>query len=406
MGNSPRVQSLFGSLLWISTMIGCSPASKVPDQRPAPQVTVAVARGEEVVDFDEFVGRTEPFETVDVRSRVSGFVEEVKFEDGKMVTEGELLYKIESETYDAAHEQDQARITVNEAKSELARANLERRKPLMEKKVITKQEYDETVAAVKETEAAVIAAKADAARSKLDVKYTSVNAPISGRIDRTLVTKGNLVSAGGLTGGTLLTRIVKNQPMYVFFDVDEKSFLKYRKTYRASAEADAKATQALNIPFAIQLANESNFPHHGVINFVESRIDEGTGSISLRGVIPNEASTLVGGAFVKVQVPFSKPYQAVVIPERAIASDQGTKYVYVVTDDNVAERKTIELGKLRGHQRVVLKGLEAGEKVVVQGLQRVRPGEKVTPTAEKATPEPEKLKPEAEKSVPAAKNSN
>jgi RND family efflux transporter MFP subunit len=401
VAHSPKLQDLCLLLLWMPVVIGCSPAAPPAAKRPPPDVTVAVARGEEVIDYDEFVGRTEPFETVEVRSRVSGFVEVVKFEDGQTVTEGQLLCKIESETYDAAHKQDLARIAVWESKNELAKANLERRKPLFEKKVITKQEYDETVAAVKETEASVIAAQADAARSKLDVKYTEVTAPIAGRIDRSQVSKGNLVSAGGVTGGTLLTRIVNNQPMYVYFDVDERSFLKYRTAYRASADASVKTTQALKIPCAVQLAGESDYPHKGLLDFVESQIDVGTGSIAVRGIIPNEDSALLGGAFVKVQVPLSKPYQAVVIPERAIASDQGTKYVYVVGDDNVAERKNIEPGKLRGHERVILKGLKAGQKVVVQGLQRTRPGEKVSPTAEKSTPAPAKKS--TEESAPAEK---
>ena len=382
MASSPRVPDLCLLLLWLWAIPGCSQAPPAAVQRPVPEVTVAVARGEEIVDFDELVGRTEPFETVEVRSRVSGFLQTVEFEDGQMVTEGQTLFRIESETYDAAHQQNLSRIAVWESKNELAQANLNRRKPLFEQKVITKEEYEEALAAVKESAASVIAAKADAARSQLDVKYTVVQAPIAGRIDRGLVTPGNLVTAGSINGGTLLTRIVKNQPMYVYFDVDEKSFLKYRTAYRASAVADAKATQAMKIPCAVQLANETGYPHQGVVDFVESRIDGGTGSISLRGILPNADSALIGGAFVRVQVPVSQPYQAVVIPERAIASDQGTKYVYVVGDDDVAQRQTVELGKQRGSLRVILSGLAAGQKVIVQGLQRARPGEKVSPTTE------------------------
>jgi multidrug efflux system membrane fusion protein len=374
-------------MLCLALAIGCTQAPPAAE-RPVPAVTFALAQGEEVTDFEEFVGQTEPFESVEVRSRVSGFVEKVEFEDGQLVTEGQPLYQIESDTYDAAHQQDLARIAVWESKNELARANLARKKPLFEKKVVTKEEYDEVVAAVKETEAAVVAAKADAARSKLDVTYTAVTAPIAGRIDRSQVTKGNLVTASGVTGGSLLTRIVRNQPMYVYFDVDEKTFLKYRKAYRASAEADVKTTQALKIPCSVGLATEKDYPHKGLIDFVESKIDSGTGSISLRGILPNEDSPLVGGAFVRVQVPLDKPYQAVVIPERSIASDQGAKYVYVVNKDNVAERKNVELGRLRGHQRVILKGLEVGQKVIVQGLQRARDGEKVSPTPDKSGEKP------------------
>ena len=396
MASSPKVpnlclflQCLFLQCLFLlcaGAISGCSQEPPAAAQRPVPEVTLAVARGEEIVDFDEFVGRTEPFETVEVRSRVSGFLEKVEFEDGQMVTEGQTLCRIESETYDAAHQQDVSRIAVWESKNEVAKANLGRRKPLFEKQVITKEEYEEALAAVKESEASVISAKADAARSQLDVKYTVVEAPIAGRIDRSLVTPGNLVTAGSVNGGTLLTRIVKNQPMHVYFDVDEKSFLKYRTAYRASAVADAKATQAMKIPCAVQLANETGYPHQGVVDFVESRIDGGTGSISLRGVLPNDDSALIGGAFVRVRVPVSQPYQAVLIPERAIASDQGTKYVYVVGDDNVAERKTVALGKQRGPSRVILGGLAAGQKVIVQGLQRARPGEKVSPTSENPPP--------------------
>jgi RND family efflux transporter MFP subunit len=265
----------------------------------------------------------------------------------------------------------------------VAKANLARRKTLLPKGTITREEYEEYVAAEREAEAAVTTAKADANRTAVDLKYTTVKAPISGRIDRALVTKGALLT-GGISSGTLLTKIVKEQPMYVYFDVDERSLLRYMRQRDQSRESAPGSLRKLGIDCFVQLADEKDFPHQGKLDFAESEVTSTTGTARLRGEFPNKARELASGMFVRVRVPASKPYKALLIPERALATDQDIKFVYVVGGDGVATRRNVALGNQRGDMRIVTSGLEAGEQVIVKGLQRVRTGQKVEAEAEVA----------------------
>ena len=238
--------------------------------------------------------------------------------------------------------------------------------------------------AATEAEASLNAAKADANRTAVDLKYTVVQAPISGRIDRAMVSKGTLLT-GGTGSGTLLTKIVDEQPMYVYFDVDERSLLRYMRQRTNSRNTDPGSLRELGIDCYVQLADEKDFPHQGKLDFVESEVNTSTGTARLRGVFENKDDALSSGLFVRVRVPASEPYQALLIPERALATDQSVKYVYIVGDDGIATRRTVELGPQRGEMRIVSSGLKAGERVIVKGLQRVRPGQKVEATSESDT---------------------
>jgi RND family efflux transporter MFP subunit len=360
----------------------CSGCDSVepPQGEPAVQRVIAVrASSSEIVDYDEFIGRTEASATVEVRARVSGYLESVDFDDGGTVEAGQLLATIEPDEYQAIYQQSLSNIDLWKAKLELAQMTFARSEDLIRQNTISQAEFDEDLAAVKEAEAQIVAATADADRTALDVKYTKILAPISGRIDRAFITPGNMVT-GGLGTGTLLTRIVTNQPMYAYFDVDERSLLRYlRKSKDVSTDPSESPVplRDLKIPCFLSLQDEQDFPHVGVLDFAENRVDSATSSIRLRGLFENRDSLLQGGLFVRVRIPSSEPYQAVTIPEQCIGNDQGTRYAYVINQQGEAEQRTLELGKLQGKLRVVRRGIEAGENVVLEGIQRMRPGLKV-----------------------------
>jgi RND family efflux transporter MFP subunit len=352
-------------------------------QSVVPKVTTSDVVQQETIDYDEYTGRTEASEAVEIRARVFGYLKSIEFQDGDYVKEGQTLFIVEPDEYDAIHKQSLAKIAVWESKLAVAKANLARRKTLVPTGAITREEYEEFAAAVREAESSVVSAKADANRTAVDLKYTVVKAPISGRIDRALVTKGTLLT-GGVSSGTLLTKIVREQPMYVYFDVDERSLLRYMRQRDQSSESKPGSLRQLGIECDLQLADEKDFPHKGKLDFVESEVTATTGTARLRAEFPNQERALASGLFVRVRVPASKPYQALLIPERALATDQDIKFVYVVGSDGVAARRNVELGNQRGDLRIVTAGVQAGERVIVKGLQRVRPGQKVE--AENAVP--------------------
>jgi RND family efflux transporter MFP subunit len=358
-------------------LAGCKPAADATAaSQEVPKVTVTKVVSEaDALDFDQFIGEAVASESVDVRSRVYGFIQSVDFKDGDRVKENEPLFTIEPDDYNAIHEQSLSRIGLWEAKEELARANLARYAKLLQTKSVSREEYDETVAAVREAEAGIKTALADAKRSALDVKYTKVLAPISGRIDRAQVTKGDLV-IGGQAGGTMLTRIVQEQPMYVYFDVDEASLLRYKRMRPANSTAPPGSLRELNIDCFVQLADEKDFPHKGKLDFISNRLDAGTGTATLRAVFENKDYAINDGMYVNVRVPVGKAYAALLIPEQAIGTSQDVKFVYVV-EGGVAQRRPIELGPQRGEMRIVTSGLKLGEEVIVKGQQRVRPNQKV-----------------------------
>lgn len=373
--------------------LGCNRTAPATSDMPVPKVTTTVVATQEIVDSDEYTGHTEASETVEVRARVFGYLKTIDFQDGDFVQVDQPLFTIEPDEYDAIHKQSLSRIDVNQANLTLAKAKRERNETLLKAKAVSLEEYEESVAAVQTAEASIAAARADANRTAIDLKYTVVKAPISGRIDRALVTKGNLLT-GGQTNGTLLTKIVSEQPMYVYFDVDEQSLLRYMRQRAATRDSAPGSLRDLNISCYLQLADEQDFAHEGKLDFITNTVNRTTGTARLRGVFANADRALASGLFVRLRIPVSKPYEALLIPERALATDQSVKYVYVVGADGKAERRTVKLGAQRGELRIITAGLKAGEHVVVKGLQRIKPGEKVDaepmatpmPTSEPAMP--------------------
>jgi RND family efflux transporter MFP subunit len=373
---------VLGMLMSLAGSLGCSKGAPTASKQAVPRVTVADVVEQEVVDSDDYTGQSEASASVEVRARVFGFLKTIEFKDGDYVAEGQTLFTIEPDEYQAIHEQSLSRIELTTANYELAKSKLARDEKLRPTGAISQEEYEESIAAMRSAEATVTAAKADANRTALDVKYTEIKAPMSGRIDRALVSKGNLLT-GGMTNGTLLTTIVAEQPMYVYFDVDERSLLGYlRRRPGADVAEKPGSLRELAIPCYVQLADESDFPHEGKIDFASAEVNKSTGTARLRGVFENKDRSLVSGLFVRIRIPVSKPYQALLIPERALATDQNIRFVYVVGDDGKAARRNVELGGQRGDLRIVKAGLTAGDRVIVKGLQRVRPGQQVEAEAE------------------------
>jgi RND family efflux transporter MFP subunit len=377
------VVTLSASIL--AFMTGCGKQSVASSALPTPKVTVGEVVEQETIDHDEFTGRTDAMESVDVRARVFGYLKTVEFKDGDFVDADQTLFTIEPDEYDAIHKQSLSRVEVASSKVDLAKSKLARNEKLIKSGAVSKEDYEESVAALREAEAMVLSAKADADRTGLDLKYTVIKSPIAGRIDRAYVTPGNLLT-GGMTSGTLLTRVVTVDPMYVYFDIDDRSLLRYQRMNREKADANPqKPVRDQKIPCYVQLADETDFSREGVLDFAENQINTGTGTIQIRGVFDNKNLQLTPGLFVRVRVPVSDKYLALLIPDSAIATDQSVKYVYVVDGENKAIRRDVTLGALRGTMRIIRSGLKAGERVIIKGLQRVRPNQEVEP--ESAPPE-------------------
>jgi RND family efflux transporter MFP subunit len=358
---------------------GCKPGGD-PPQPPPPPVTVAPVEQKEIVEWDEFTGRTEAVESVEVRPRVSGYIQAVKFQSGQLVTKGEVLFVIDPRWHQAEFdrleaEAERARVQLDNAKREADRTT-----QLLVNKAISTEEADARVARFQEAKAALLAAQAARDSAKLDLDYTQVRAPIDGRVSRALLTEGNYVS--GLAGSaTMLTTIVSVNPVYVYADVDEDMLLKFNALARANkleTNADGR------IPTDLQLADEQDFAHHGYIESFNNRLDPNTGSILLRAVFPNDDGRIVPGLFARIRIPSSERRPALLIEERAIGTDQAQKYVLTLTPTNTVAYQSVKLGPAIEGKRIVRAGLQGDEQIVVNGLQRVRPGMPVIPQQELA----------------------
>ena len=363
---------------------GCSGSSNVGVEPPALQkVLVVEARQQQVTDTIELVGRTQAFEQVDIKARVSGFLLRQHFTDGQLVQQGDLLFSIEPDQFEAIYLQALAQVEVAKARLKLAEKTLARSEKLLENKAVSQEEYEQNQAALAEAQAQLTVADADVARAKLDLDYTEVTSPISGRVESARLDVGNFV-AGGFTGGTVLTTVINDTPIRAVANIDENVRLKITRRRQRIAGEEGPAPQVdklsdLQIPCYLQLPDESGFPHEGVLEYAQARVDQQTGTSQLRGLFPNEDRLLTSGMFVRLQIPVSDSAPAVLIPDRAIGNDQATKFVYVVGEGNVVEMRPIQPGQLEGQWRVVEDGVQPGDRVMVAGLQLVRAGMKVAP---------------------------
>lgn len=340
-----------------------------------PEVTVAHPLAQSITDWDEYTGRLAAVDSVEVRARVSGYLKSVHFEDGAIVEEGDLLFVIDPRPYQAALDEAQAQVTRARVQLELATNDLERAERLFRSRAVSEEELDSRTQQKREAEASLQAAQAAVAATRLDLEFTSVSAPIAGRIGRKLVTEGNLVS-GGSANSTLLTTIVSLDPIHVYFTADEKAYLAYQ---RLAGLGSRPSSRDVANPVRMQVAGEQGFPREGKMDFVDNRVDESTGTMQGRAIFPNPDGLLTPGLFAQVQLLGEGPYDALMVPDAAIGADQATRYVYVLGQGNQLERRDIVPGRAIGRLRIVKSGLEADDRVVISGLQRIRPGLEVRP---------------------------
>lgn len=361
------------------TAAGCSAPPPPVAELPPPEVTVAVPVQKELANYLEFTGRTEAIESVELRARVDGYLVSVNFEEGEDVQEGQLLFEIDPRPYQAALKAAEADVASAEAELKKAQADVNRDRLAFEKQAVSQMQLDTSVALAGIAEARVEAANAAVENAQLDVGFTKVMSPVSGRVGRALITKGNLISSGA--ADTPLTTVVSVSPVDVYFDIDERSLLRIKRRMRGTDPAlRPGSVREANVPVDIQLADEDDFLHTGYLDFADNQIDPDTGTIRVRARFANEDDFLHPGMFVRVRLPISEPGPRLLIPERAIGTDQGQRYVLVVKDDNTTERRDVVLGvRQAGGLRIVDSGLELGERVIVEGLQRVRPPAPVKP---------------------------
>lgn len=356
-------------------LAGCK--GQGPQAPPPPKVTVSKPVVEEIVEWDEYTGRLEAVDTVDVRARVSGYLQSIDFKDGEVVKEGDLLFVIDPRPYQAELDRAEAQLKLARAREELAENDLVRAQNLVSARAISEEEADTRAADARVAKASVEQAQADVNAAKLNVEFTQVRAPIAGLISRKYVTEGNLIDGG--TGGTLLTTIVSLDPIYCYFEADEQSFLRYNNLEK---DGLGPGNREGGSPAYMELSNETGYPHKGYIDFIDNRLDPSTGTIRGRGVFPNPDNKLTPGLFARMKITGSGQYEAMLVPDEAVGSDQSQKFVMIVNPENTVEYRQVTLGPLVNGLRVVRQGVTPQDRIIVKGLQRVMPGAKVDPVEE------------------------
>ncbi|PSS64483.1 efflux transporter periplasmic adaptor subunit [Ensifer sp. NM-2] len=365
---------------YVSRLLGLASSASAPEAvaagaggMPTPQVPVAEVITREVAPSVEFTGHLEAAKAIDLRPRVGGAIDAVSVPEGGLVRPGQLLFQIDRRPF---------RVALDAAKAQLAQAavlldhadiSFGRAESLAPNGTVSRKTYDDAQATRRQRQAQVEIAKAAVAAADLDLSFTRVTAPIGGRVDRVLVTEGNLVAGGNAGAATLLTTIVSTDPVYVYFDIDEATFLDF--VARARPDESEKATEKL--PVQVGLMTDSGFPHKGVLDFLGNRVDRGTGTIRARAVVQNPDGRLAPGLFARVNLVTAEPASTVLIDDQAIGIDQGRRYVLALGPENKAEYRAVELGPMIDGLRVVSTGLEPGEKIIIKGL--VRPGMQVDP---------------------------
>jgi RND family efflux transporter MFP subunit len=363
-------------VLMAPALLACGQQQQAAPQPPPPAVTVAKPVKRTIVDQDEYVGRFIPVDSVEVRARVSGYLEKVHFQDGQVVKQGDLLFTIDKRPFQ--NTLDQARANLETAKSNLeyTQADLERGRQLVRDKTITEQTFGQRLQAFRNAQASVAAGEAMVRQAELDLEFTELRAPVAGRIGDRRVTPGNLVTGG--TGGntTLLATIVSSDPIRLEFTFDEASLLRYERLGRAGKDP---TTAISAVPVRAKLIDEQEFSHVGRMDFIDNVIDRSTGTIRGRAQFANSDRLFTPGMFARLQVPGSDSYEALMVPDAAIGTEQVRKFVYLVGPDDVVKQVYVTLGQVIDGLRVIKDGLSPDDRVVVNGLMRVRPGLKVKP---------------------------
>ncbi len=360
----------------LGVLLGCQ-RQQAP-KTPPPKVTVSRPIVREVMEWDEYTGRLVPVETVEVRARVSGYLQSIHFTDGKIVNKGDLLFVIDPRPYQADLDRAEAELKLSKAQLDLATSDLARAQKLLRSRAISEEEVDTRAASLRQAEQRLQVGRAAVDAAKLNIEFTQVAAPIGGRISRKFVTEGNLIN-GGAAQSTLLTTIVSLDPIHCYVEADERSFLKY---VRLAQEGKRPSSREVRNPAYLALADETGFPHKGYIDFVDNRLDQNTGTMTGRAIFPNPDLTLTPGLFARVRVPGSGRYEALLLPDEAIGSDQSQRFVFVVNDRNLVEYRRVQLGPIINGLRIIREGLKPEDSVIVNGVQRARVGAQVEPKQE------------------------
>jgi RND family efflux transporter MFP subunit len=360
-------------------LAGCAVAPEGPQAQPPAPVTVSYPVEREVSEHADYTARTKAVDSVEVRAHVWGYLERTNFKEGDIVKQGAVLFEIDPRTYKAALGRAEGSLAQLDARVERLNADFARVRRTSADRTTSREEYDKIAGDRGEAIGSRAAAKAAVDQARLDLEYTKVIAPVGGRVGRYIVTRGNLIQAGDQNGGTLLTTIESVDPMYAYFDVDEYTALRVRKLIR---EGKSDSPREGGFPLALGLANEEGHPHKGTINFVDNRVNPKTGTIRLRGVFPNKDQVLLPGFFARVRVPIGRPHKALLVTDRALDTDQGQKILYLVNEKNEVVTRPVRIGPLHDGLREITDGLKASERVIVTGLQHVRPGMAVEPTVE------------------------
>jgi RND family efflux transporter MFP subunit len=379
--------TLFTCLILAAT-ISCSKKPEVPPPAPA-KVTVAHPEQRTLVDEDLYNGWLEAAENVDVRARVRGHIAKVAFTDGQIVKKGDLLFQLDPRPFEAEVGRSRDQLRVVQAQKVAADRDYDRMKELVTSGAVSKTEADKSEARALSLAAEVEAAKQEIARKELDVEYARITAPIGGKVSRAQLTVGNLVNAGGTD--PVLTTIVSIDPIYLYFNIDERSLQRYQKTYAERIRQGTTVKQA-RFPFSFGLDSDQGFPNQGVMDFANNRVDQSTGTIQVRGVVANPQGRFVPGSRARVRIPFGDPYQAILVPDTAILTDQDKKYLFLLNEKNVVYRRDIKPGRLLEDGMRVVSATEKGQEikpsdwVIVVGLQRARINNPVEPMDSSGNP--------------------
>jgi RND family efflux transporter MFP subunit len=349
---------------------GCHKAE--PTAPPPPKVAVAKPVVRDIVEWDEYTGRTQALESVEVRPRVTGYVQSIQFADGANVKEGDPLFVIDPRPYDAALAQATAQVAVTKARLALAKTENARAVSLVKQKVISTEDAERRQSAQDEAAGSLGAAEAAVQAAALDVEFTRVVAPVAGRASRHLVDEGNLVTANQ----TLLTTIVSLDPIHIYFDADERAYLKY---VRLAKSGERASSRDVNNPVEVGVADETGFPHKGWMDFVDNQFDPDSGTMIGRAIVPNPDQLLSPGQFVRIRIPGSGRHSAILVPDEAIGTDLNQKLVWVIDADNKAQYRAVQIGALHDGLRIVREGVSPDERIVVAGIQKMHPGLVVAP---------------------------
>ena len=355
-----------GVMLLSVLLVGCDNSVAQNAAPPAPAVSAADVVVKSISQWDSFNGRIEAVESVQLRPRVSGYINQVNYIDGQEVKKGEVLFTIDDRTYRAALEQAQANLARAKTQASLAQSEANRTDKLVNTNVVSREEWEQRRSAAVQAQADIRAAQAAVDAAQLNLDFTKVTAPIDGRASRALITSGNLVTAGD--SASVLTTLVSQKTVYVYFDVDESTYLHYQNLARSGQGASSNHTA---LPVEIGLTGEEGYPHQGKVDFLDNQLTPGTGTIRMRALLDNAQRQFTPGLFARVRLPGSAEFKATLIDDKAVLTDQDRKYVYIVDKEGKAQRRDIKPGRLAAGLRIVQQGLNPGDKVIVEGLQKV-----------------------------------